>query len=315
MVKMNLLKHLLLAVASVALLSAAENPTEKTSAPPADRERQAEAAMPDEAALKAAFLSKFTWLKGPQKATLKDIATIELPEGFMLTGEKGTKELLESMGNPTSGSELAFLAPTNLEWFVIFEFADIGYVKDAEKEKLDADALLASIRKGTEQANKMREEMGASPMKIVGWEHPPRYNPATQNLEWAIRGESDGQAVLNYNTRILGRKGVMEANLVIDPEALNVTLPVYQKLLGAYSFQQGQSYAEYRSGDKIAKYGLAALITGGAAAVAIKTGLLGSLILFMKKGWKLVVVAVIAVGAGLKKLVLGGRRKDLDGAA
>jgi uncharacterized membrane-anchored protein len=47
---------------------------------------------------------------------------------------------------------------------------------------------------------------------------------------------------------------------------------------------------------------LAALVTGGAAAVALKTGLLGWLILTFKKGAKLIVVAVVAIGAFIKKL-------------
>jgi uncharacterized membrane-anchored protein len=311
---MNSLKLLLFAWLTL-FSFAAEQTTEKSDSAGSateDKERPAQDAMPDETSMKEALLKKFNWTRGPAQAELKDIATIQLPEGFMLTGSKGTQELLEMMGNPTSGSELAFLTPTNLSWFVVFEFSDIGYVKDAEKEKLDADAILNSIRKGTEQANKTREKMGVPSMKIVGWEHPPTYNPATQNLEWAIRGESDGEPVINYNTRLLGRKGVMEANLVIDPEKLTATLPTYQSLLSSYAFKQGQTYAEYRSGDKIAKYGLAALITGGAAAVAIKTGLLSGLILFLKKGWKLVVVGIAAIGAGIKKLALGGRRKDFD---
>jgi len=68
--------------------------------------------------------------------------------------------------------------------------------------------------------------------------------------------------VVNYNTRLLGRKGVMEVSLVVDPEKLSATMPAYQALLKDYDFKQGERYAEFRQGDKIAKYGLAALVTG-----------------------------------------------------
>ena len=152
------------------------------------------------------------------------------------------------------------------------------------------------------------DEMGAAPLHITGWEIPPRYNEQTHNLEWAIRGESEGSPVINYNTRLLGRKGVMEVNLVIDPEKLSAAMPAYQALLTDYSYKQGERYAEYRSGDKLAKYGLAALITGGAAAIAVKTGLFAGLILFFKKAAKLVVLAVLAVVVWLKKLIAGGRK-------
>jgi len=269
--------------------------------------RPAQAADP-EAPKQSSFLDNINWTKGPAKAELKSLAEVQVAEGFMFTGAKGTQKLLETMGNPTSGSELGFLAPTSLVWFVVFEFADVGYVKDDDKDKLDADKLLKSIKEGTEAANKYREKMGAAPLHITGWEIPPRYNEQTHNLEWAIRGESEGSPVINYNTRLLGRKGVMEVNLVIDPEKLNAAMPAYQAFLTDYSYKQGERYAEYRSGDKLAKYGLAALITGGAAAIAVKTGLFASLILFFKKAAKLVVLAVLAVVFWLKKLITGGRK-------
>jgi uncharacterized membrane-anchored protein len=100
----------------------------------------------------------------------------------------------------------------------------------------------------------------------------------------------------------------MEVNLVIEPEKLGAALPEYQALLQNYSYKQGQRYAEYREGDKLAKYGLAALIAGGAAAVAVKTGLFASLILLFKKAWKLVAVAIAAVVAWFKRLISGGRK-------
>jgi uncharacterized membrane-anchored protein len=250
------------------------------------------------------------WRKGPAKVDVGEYATLNLKPGYVFTEGEGTRKVLEAMGNPTSGSELGFLTPTNADWFVVFRFSDVGYVKDDDKDKLNPDKLLKSIKQGTEQSNKMREKRGVPPMKIVGWEYPPKYNEATHNLEWAIRGESDGKPVVNYNTRLLGREGVMEAKLVIDPEALADTLPVFQEILADYSYKPGKSYAEFRQGDKIAKYGLAALVTGGAAAIAIKTGMLGSLILLLKKGAKLVVVAVVTVVGFIKKLFTGRSRNN-----
>ncbi|PYK98201.1 MAG: DUF2167 domain-containing protein [Verrucomicrobia bacterium] len=254
------------------------------------------------------LLKRLNWIKGPARADLKSLAEIQVPEGFVFTGAKETRQLLEAMGNPTSGSELGFLAPTSLAWFVVFEFSDVGYVKDDDKDKLNAEKLLKSIKAGTEQANQFREKMGAAPLHITGWEIPPHYNEQTHNLEWAIRAESEGHPVINYNTRLLGRKGVMEVNLVIDPEKLNTAMPAYQTVLKDYSYKAGERYAEYHQGDKLAKYGLAALITGGAAAVAVKTGLFASLIVLFKKGWKLVVLAVAAVVAWFKRLITGGRK-------
>src|SRR6266704_459989 len=86
-------------------------------------------------------------------------------------------------------------------------------------------------------------------------------------------------------------QGVMEVVLIVQPDQLSDTLPAFRNLLAGYSFQSGQSYAEYRPGDKVAKYGLAALVVGGAAVGAAKLGLFAWLAVFFQKAWKLVVLA------------------------
>ena len=252
------------------------------------------------AAEKSPF-KKADFLQGPVKAKLGGMAEIQVPEGYTFTGAEGTKKLMEMMGNTVDGSELGFLAPTNSNWFVLFEFDDSGYVKDDDKDKLDADAILDSIRRGTEQANKQRKKMGIPPVNVVGWEQPPKYDPETHNLEWCIRGESEGEPVVNYNTRVLGRKGVMRVTVVGDPEEVKTALPDFKHLMTGYNFQSGQTYAEYKPGDKVAQYGLAALVVGGAAVGAAKLGLFASLAVILKKAWKLIVVAVVAVAAAVKK--------------
>jgi len=87
-----------------------------------------------------------------------------------------------------------------------------GYVKD--DEKIDPDPLLESIRKGTEASNEQRKSRGWSTLTIVGWKLPPRYDTQDRRLEWAIDARSDGGAVVNYNTRVLGRHGVTSVTLV-----------------------------------------------------------------------------------------------------
>jgi uncharacterized membrane-anchored protein len=241
-------------------------------------------------------------IKGPGKARLDDVAELAVPAGYVFIDGKGTRALLKSKGEPTSGQEVGLLISTNEGWSVFFEFSEIGYVKDDDKDKLDADKLLESIKRSNSEANKERQKAGNSPLEIVGWEVPPKYDSTTHNLEWAIRATTEGRPLLNYNTRLLGRTGVMEAVLVCDPEELSKTLPVFRELLTGYSFGSGQTYAEFKQGDKVAKVGLAALVLGGAAVGAAKLGLFAYLAVFFKKAWKLIVVAVAVLAASVKKL-------------
>jgi uncharacterized membrane-anchored protein len=237
------------------------------------------------------------WQVGPGMGQLGEHAQIRIPEGFRFTGRDGVRTFMELTQNPVSGSELGVILPpegADDSWFVVFEFRPVGYVKDDEKDKLDADAILDSIREGTKEANEERRERGWATMDIVGWHTSPRYDTITNNLTWGIRGASEGQEVVNYSVRLLGRRGVMNVDLVLDPTQVEATVPSFNELLTGFEFTSGNKYAEFRSGDKIAEYGLTALVAGGAGAALAKSGLLGKL-------WKAIVLGVIAIGTAMKK--------------
>jgi len=246
---------------------------------------------------------KIPRIEGPANVTLAGIAELAVPEGYIFIDGKTTRAMMESAGEPVSGKEAGFLSPTNRGWAVYFQYDNSGYVKDDDKDKLDATALLKAIKQGNDAGNEYRKRHGNPPLEIVGWEQEPKYDEKNNNLTWAIRATSEGEQILNYNTRLLGRQGVMEVVLVCDPADLKTFLPPFNEVLAGYKFSTGQSYAEYKPGDKIAKYGLGALVLGGAAVGAAKLGFLAWLGVFLKKGWKVIVVLVIAVAAVFKKAI------------
>src|SRR5262249_47736205 len=106
-----------------------------------------------------------------------------------------------------------------------------------------------------------------------------------------LRGDT-GAPVVNYTVRILGRRGVMSATLVSDPQQLDRDIVAFKSALGGFGFVPGERYSEFRSGDKVAEYGLAALVLGGAAVVATKPG-------FLKAFGKLIIIGVIAFGGAV----------------
>jgi uncharacterized membrane-anchored protein len=236
-----------------------------------------------------------TWQKGPAVGELGTHAQVKVPEGYVFAGARDTRTIMEANHNPITGKEIGFVAPAGEDWYAVFEFDDVGYVKDDEKDSLDQNALLDSIKQGTEAGNKERVKRGWPTMTIIGWETPPRYNDITHNLEWAIRAQSEGLPVINHNTRVLGRGGVMEVTLVADPAVLAETMPKFKAMLDGFEFKQGKRYAEFRAGDKTAAYGLTGLIVGGGTAALVKTGA-------FKWVWKLLVAGVAGIAALFKKL-------------
>jgi uncharacterized membrane-anchored protein len=241
------------------------------------------------------MMERVKFVKGPSLGDLGTTAQVQVPAGYVFANGNDTRILMETMQNPTNGRELGFVAPAGDEWFAVFEYDAVGYVKDDDKNSLDADALLDSIKAGTAAGNEERRKRGWPTMTIIGWEYPPRYDDITHNLEWAVRAESEGSPVVNFNTRLLGRGGVMEVTLVTSPETLPAVLPKFKTMLSGFDFNSGQKYAEFRAGDKMAAYGLTGLIAGGGVAVAAKSGL-------FKWLWKIIVAAVVGVGALFKKI-------------
>jgi len=236
-----------------------------------------------------------SWQKGPAVGDLGTTAQVKVPEGYLFADAKDTRTIMEANHNPITGREMGFVAPAGEDWFAVFEFDDVGYVKDDEKDSLDANALLQSIKDGTAAGNQERIKRGWPTMTILGWETPPRYNEITHNLEWAIRAQSSGAPVVNHNTRVLGRGGVMEVTLVTDPALLAETMPKFKAMLEGFQFKQGQRYAEFRAGDKTAAYGLTGLIVGGGTAALVKTGA-------FKWLWKVLAAGAAGVAALFKKL-------------
>ena len=241
------------------------------------------------------FFAQYDWTIGPDVGALGSIAEIEVPTGFVFAGAADTRDLMEVMQNPTDGSELGLIAPDNMDWFVVFDFTEDGYVRDNDKNMLDADKMLKAIREGTKIGNRERRSRGWPTLEVTGWAARPHYDEDTNSLVWAPKLRCEGEGVVNYNTRRLGRRGVMSVALVVDPPQLDEAIETFNELMEGFEYVDGERYADFRAGDKVATYGLAALVTGGAVAVAAKSGLLR----YLGKG---IIVVVVGIGAFFKRI-------------
>jgi len=246
-----------------------------------------------------AKLRALDWVRGPRDITVSGNSTLSLPEGYVYLDAANTKKFLELNENLSSGKEV-MIAPKSLRWSAYLVFEDAGYVKD--DEKLDADAILKTLKANNQAGNEERRRRGWTDLTLVGWSTPPAYNDTTKRLEWATLLRSQNQDATNFFTKILGRRGFTSVILVSSPEDAPGATADLNKVLTGYRFNTGDTYAEWRPGDKVAAYGLAGLIVGGAVAAAAKTGLLKGLFVALAAAWKLVVAAVLALLAGLKSL-------------
>lgn len=246
--------------------------------------------------------SEIDWIIGPNTVALgDDVAHLTFGEDYAFANGDDTRRAMERIGNPPTNREVGLIIPksTGLNWFVVFEYFPVGYIKDEDKDNIDADAILKSLKEGTEASNKFRKERGIPPIHVTGWYLEPYYDTSTNNLTWstllASEGSEEGVETVNHNIRLLGRHGYMSVVLVADRATLDTFKPEVDTLISNFSFAKGKSYAEWVKGDKVAKYGLTALIAGGAATVAAKTGFLK----ILAKYAKIILIAVIGFFAAL----------------
>jgi uncharacterized membrane-anchored protein len=189
------------------------------------------------------------WSKGPFTARLGDIAEIQVPDGYLFADGSGARKFMELTHNPATGDELGLIVPRSEqeEWYVLFEFDDVGYVKDDDKASLDATALLTSIQKATERSNEERQRRGWKAFHVTGWYTAPYYDSATNDLTWAVTGAEDNDLnpSINYSIRVLGRRGTMNVDLVLDPKDLGGVEPRFKTLMGGLRFTGGNRYTDF----------------------------------------------------------------------
>lgn len=249
------------------------------------------------------------------------LATLNVPEEFGYLDAAQSHTLLEKIwGNPPGSDALGMLVPKPFNpvaddaWAVTIRFEAEGYVKDDDAEKIDYNGLLKTMQEGAREANKERIEQGYPPVELVGWATPPRYDRNAKKLYWARELKFGGSTehTLNYNIRILGRRGYLVLNAIGGMGQLKTIEAASPKLLGMVDFNAGHRYADFNaSSDKVAEYGLAGLVAGGVAA---KLGFFKWLWVALLSMKKLLVLVVIGIGAGFMKLIsliTGGSRRRI----
>jgi uncharacterized membrane-anchored protein len=244
--------------------------------------------------------------RGPIDVALIDQAVLHVPAGYGYVPRKESVAVMELMGNRTNDKFIGLIFPTadGGNWFATLDYTGEGYIKDDEAKNWDADALLDNLKQGTEADNEFREKRGIKPIEVTGWIERPNYDAANHRLVWSIGSKEKGAVAgddngVNYNTYVLGREGYISLDFVTSQKAIEAEKPIAANLLAAVEFKQGRRYTDFSaSTDKIATYGIAALVGG---VVLKKIGLFAVAAAFFAKFFKLFIVAFFAVIAPVYK--------------
>jgi uncharacterized membrane-anchored protein len=261
-----------------------------------------------------AFLASLTFQQG-DIVLPGNIATLKLPPSFRYLAPADAERLLvDAWGNPPGANTLGMIFPAEVGpldeqgWGVVITYDKDGHVNDSDADSIKYDELLKEMQQGILDANAARKEQGYGTMALVGWAEAPRYDKVSHKLYWAkeLKFDDTKQNSLNYNVRVLGREGVLVLNAVAAMDQIAHIKGELQTVTAFTEFNPGNRYADFDAKtDKVAEYGLAALVAGGVAA---KLGFFGKLFGLLLAFKKLIFIGVAAAGAGFFKLF--GRKKE-----
>lgn len=266
----------------------------------------------------AKFESSLDYASG-QIALEGGLATLEVPAEWRFIGPKGSQRLLEdAWGNPEGSAEgvLGMLVPpvvsplSDSGWAVVITYDEDGYVNDADAGSIDFTELLHEMQESTNAENKERVKEGYGKVTLVGWAEPPTYDSANHKLYWAKELAFDEGAThtLNYNVRVLGRRGVLVLNAVSAMPQLDMVKHDMQTVIGFVSFNEGHRYTDFVEGkDEVAAYGIAGLVAG---TLAVKTGLFKVMLAALIAAKKFLIAGAIALFAVLKRVLTGRKAKS-----
>ncbi len=242
-------------------------------------------------------------------------AHIVVAEGFaFLDAADAQKLLTEVWGNPPDVGKdaLGAIVPKGVSpfadesWAAIITYEDDGHVADDDAKAINYTDLMKEMQDGVAEENKERQAAGYGTIALIGWAQEPKYDATEHKLYWAKHLKFGAEPdTLNYSIRALGREGVLQVNVIGGMNQLKDIDAKAPTMLSMVSFTEGNRYADYKEGDKLAAYGIAGLIAGGVAA---KAGLFKLLL----AAWKFIAIGVIAVGGAIWRFFgsMFGRKSD-----
>ncbi|WP_228237414.1 DUF2167 domain-containing protein [Allomuricauda sp. M10] len=239
-----------------------------------------------------------------------DLATLHVPEGFkFLNAEQSQQVLTDLWGNPPSET-MGMLFPEdisvvgdNFTYAIEITYSEEGYIEDDDADDIDYDDLMEDMQESAIEENKERTKLGYPTAEIVGWAAEPFYDQSSKKLHWAkeIKFEGMEMNTLNYNIRVLGRKGYLNLNAISDMDKLPLVQTNIDRVISSAEFNPGNRYSDFNPDlDEVAAYGIGGLIAG---KVLAKVGFFAAILKF----WKVIAIGIVAAFGTLRKRIFGSK--------
>jgi uncharacterized membrane-anchored protein len=245
----------------------------------------------------------------------ENLAKINIPPGFRFLDAKQAEYVIYQLWGNLKGAEeklYGLIVPEKMNitengsWAFVIEYSDMGYVNDEDADKINYDELLTGMQKDVNEDNAQRTKMGYTSAHLVGWAQKPYYDKNRKVLHWAkeISFADSDENTLNYNIRVLGRKGVLVLNAVGGISKLPEINGNIETVINSLEFQQGNRYGDFNpSMDKVAGWTIGGLVAGKVLAKA-------GIFIFLAKFAKVILLAIIGAGSAIWRWITGKRKEE-----
>ena len=240
------------------------------------------------------------------------LATLNIAPGFKFLDSAETRYVLEDLwGNLKGQTALGMILPADerasiADYAFIVEYNALGYVKDQDADDINYDDLLKEMKEDAVKTNEERKKAGIPSMFLVGWASKPHYDKDRKLLYWAKEFNVEGseENTLNYDIRILGRKGVLTLQAVAGMSQLDSVNKNINNILGMVSFNKGSRYEDFDSNiDNVAAWTIGGLVAGKLLAKA-------GIIALILKNIKLIFLAIAGFGSGIWRFITGKKKQE-----
>ena len=239
-------------------------------------------------------------------------ATLNVPKGFKFIDGKQAQYVLHDLwGNPEDTTIQGAIIPENTGvtysdcWLFTVSFDPMGFVKDDDAKDVDYDELVEEMKTDIAAQSEERAKAGYGTMKLIGWASKPFYDEKLKVLHWAkeIKFNKDTVNTLNYDLRVLGRKGVYVLSAVGSMQQLADIKKNINNVLTSIQYNEGEKYGNFDSStDSVAAWTIGGLVAG---KVLAKVGFFA----IIAKFGKFIVIGLIAAFAAVKKFFFGNKEQ------
>lgn len=245
-------------------------------------------------------ITTVSWVEGPTTVTMEP-ALLDLDENLRFLNKSDTVKMLEFLNKPKSGNEIGsvYSKGNDRNWFILFEYFDVGHVSDEDRDKIFPNQLLNKIINGSEGQNKERVKKDEPEVYEITWVKKPYYYEGSNILVWCLAYYHGGEKIVYYESDMLCREGYVTTKIMCSPEDF-VEAEIYaKKIIGNISVDNGKKYSDYiPNSDKLSNITLKGLIASDAIASAESD----LLFVLLKNFWFIVLLPILVALARFIKI-------------